>query len=173
MKKLNDMNKKIDDLTQIPKDNEYEGYLWMSDSEKPTVLKNEKLESLKLVIRDSSRTITFNEISNTSNPFIVEGQLYCKPESLSYSIKYVDGKHLVIEYDLKNAPAGFDEKRFIPNRMDDVSRLKFQLYWKVEPDETGESLCEGMGTYVPAAYVFVGFIKKITKGGNENDKSSL
>jgi CRISPR type III-associated protein (TIGR04423 family) len=132
------MNKLIN-ITEIPKDKNYEGYLWMSDAKEP-------------------QTDSFDkglDITDASNPFIVEGQLYSREEQKSYSIKYVDGKHLVTEYDLKNIPEGWeksDEKSFIPNRIK-VSKLLFRQYWKPQKDD----LCEGMETLVPAAYVFVGF----------------
>jgi len=122
---------------------DYEGYLWMSDETRPeTKLLHTKLE----------------KISDSSNPFIVEGQLYSKQKNKSYSIKYVDGKHIVIEYDLKSVPNNwvFEQKKYISNIKNDEnknSKIKIQLYWKPEIDE----LCENMPVLIPAAYVFTGF----------------
>jgi CRISPR type III-associated protein (TIGR04423 family) len=135
------MNRFIN-ITDIPKDKNYEGYLWLSDAKEP-------------------QTDSFDKrlgITDTSNPFIVEGQLYSEEAKKSYSIKYIDGKHLITEYDLENIPDGWiseesDEKSFIPNRIK-ASRLLFRQYWKLQKDD----LCEGMETLIPAAYVFVGFI---------------
>jgi CRISPR type III-associated protein (TIGR04423 family) len=135
------MNKQIN-ITEIPKDKNYEGYLWMSDAKKP-------------------QTDSFDKwlnIADNNNPFIVEGQLYSEEVKKSYSIKYVDGKHIVVEYDLNKIPDNWisedsDVKKFIPNRLGKVSKVLFRQYWKPEKDE----LCEGMETLVPAAYVFVGF----------------
>lgn len=135
------MNRQIN-ITEIPKDKNYEGYLWMSDAKEPQTGAFDK----------------WLNITDTSNPFIVEGQLYSNEEQKSYSIKYVDGKHLVVEYDLNKIPDGWiseesDNKKFMPNRLNNVSGILFRQYWKPEKDE----LCEGMETLIPAAYVFTGF----------------
>jgi len=134
----------------IPKESKYEGYLWMSDADKPTVFND---------IKPESQYLTIDAITNSSNPFMVEGHLYCKDNNKSYSIKYVDGEHIVVEYDLDHIPDTWvsdekkDLKKFVVNRMDGVSKLRFRQYWKPENDE----LCEGMDVLVTAAFVFVGF----------------
>jgi len=151
------MNRQIN-ITDIPKDIDYEGYLWMSDSKSPTALKAIKLRSLNLNKSEPEKSVIFDDISDLSNPFIVEGQLYCEAENKSYSIKYVDGKHHVIEYDLNNLPEDWifdkvkDKREFISNRMK-AKILKFRQYWKPEVDE----FCEDMKVLQPAAFVFVGF----------------
>jgi CRISPR type III-associated protein (TIGR04423 family) len=128
-------------ITEIPKDLTYTGYIWMSDSSRPTqYLQPTRLGDVLCV-------------SDESNPFIVEGQLYSKTAEKSYSIKYVDGKHIVKDYDLKLLPEEYDLKKFIPNRIDGVSKILFRQYWKPREDK----LCEGMDVLVPADYVFVGF----------------
>jgi len=159
MKKVNDSTETT--LKDIDIDLVYEGYLWRSDSKEPTFLNGTTLGSLQLVTSNSGKQITFEEISNENNPFIIEGQLYSKDANLSYSIKYVDGKHYVIQYDLNKLPNDwvFDEKndlkKFVENRMKGISKLKFRQYWKPEPDT--DNLCEGMEALVPAGLVFVGF----------------
>ena len=132
------MNKQIN-ITKIPKNLKFEGYLWMSNSEKPLQTPTEIGAML-------------NQITDNDNPFIIEGQLYVKDQK-SYSIKYADGKHIVIEYDLTDMPKEYTEKSFIPNRLDNVAKIKFRQYWKAKPD----NLCEGMEVLVPAEYVFLGF----------------
>ena len=139
------MNRTIN-ITEIPRDVPYEGYLWMSDKKEPVKLEEETLGEL------------LNGITDNSNPFVVEGQLYCSTAKKSYSIKYVDGEHIVIEYDFEKRPEDWfhtedDDKAFITNRLVDISKIKFRQFWKPEPDE----LCNGMNVLVPAAYVFVGF----------------
>jgi CRISPR type III-associated protein (TIGR04423 family) len=116
-----------------------EGYIWYSDRQKPEMIRAEKYSL---------------ELDETKNPFVVEGQIYSKDEQVSYSIKYVDGKYIVVPT-LLNDLKGFvfDEKSFIPNRLDGVAKIKYRQYWKPEKDE----LCEGMEVLVPAEYVFVGF----------------
>ena len=133
------MNRQIN-ITEIPKDLIFEGYLWISDSEKPVQSQEEIIAML-------------NDITDNSNPFIIEGQLYGEKANKSYSIKYVDGKHLVVEYILTELPKDYNEKSFIANRLENIAKIKFRQYWKAEADK----LCEGMDVLVPAEYVFTGF----------------
>ena len=150
-------------LKDINPDLTYKGYLWMSDSDIPTLLNREKLRSKILITSNSGKKtgnqVTFDEMKDTSNPFIIEGQLYSENANLSFSIKFVDGKHIVAMYNLNEIPKTWvfnetdDLKKFAVNRMKGVSKLKFRQYWKPEPDK----LCEGMEVLVPAGYVFLGF----------------
>jgi CRISPR type III-associated protein (TIGR04423 family) len=124
-------------LSDIKIDSSYVGYIWPSNSNKPEL-----------------KDFDLSKYSDENNPFIVEGQLYSKTAEKSYSIKYVDGKHIVTEYDLKLLPEEYDLKEFIPNRIIyGVSKILFRQYWMPRKDE----LCEGMEVLVPAAYVFIGF----------------
>jgi CRISPR type III-associated protein (TIGR04423 family) len=137
------MNKSIK-ISAIPKDEKYTGYLWMSDQTHPQEYHSQGISN------DFA-------ITEQSNPFIIEGQLFCKDTNKSFSIKYVDGEQIVIEYDLNNVPTNWvcdKEKEYIPNRIS-ASKIVFRQYWKPEKDE----FCEGMEVLVPAAYVFVGFIE--------------
>lgn len=136
------MNKEIT-LSQISRVNTYEGYLWMSDSPDPVTQLDKIREKLET-------------INDSSNPFIVEGQLYCDDSHTSYSIKYTDGKHHVVMYDLSKAGETYGEKSFVPNRINGVSKIHFRQYW----EEAEDSFCEGMEVLIPGAYVFVGFDKK-------------
>jgi CRISPR type III-associated protein (TIGR04423 family) len=135
------MNRLIN-ITEIPKERNYTGYLWMSDTKEPLT------DSLDKHL----------DITDSDNPFIVEGQLYAKEAQKSYSIKYVDGKHIVTEYDIP-AKGIYDEKIFIPNRIK-KSGIVFRQYWKSQNDD----LCEGMEVLVPAAYIFMGFIHNEKEG---------
>jgi CRISPR type III-associated protein (TIGR04423 family) len=134
------MNKSIK-ISDIPKDDKYTGYLWMSDQTHPKEYHSHGIGNDL-------------DITEHKNPFIIEGQLFCKETNKSFSIKYVDGKHIAIEYDLNNVPANWvcDNKEYIPNRIT-ASKIIFRQYWKPEKDE----FCEGMEVLVPAAYVFVEF----------------
>lgn len=148
------MNKQIN-INEIPIDKKYIGYLWLSDNPQPQEYHTPT--DLKDVLKDFSETI---------NPFIIEGQLCCKEIDSnqkittykSYSIKYVDGQYIVIEYDLTKVPDGWvvnDEqqfKKFIPNRLQS-SKMVFIQYWEPEEDE----LCENMKMLKPGPLVFVGF----------------
>ena len=137
------MNRTIN-IKAIPKEKAYVGYLWLSKSKTPEQY---------LVPSDVSDFL--KDMADDKNPFIIEGQLFSSEANKSYSIKYVDGKHIVVEYDLTNMPNDwvFDkDKVFIPNRIN-VAKLKFRQYWKPEVDD----FCEGMKVLQPAAFVFVGF----------------
>jgi CRISPR type III-associated protein (TIGR04423 family) len=125
-------------LSDINIDASYVGYIWLSNSSKPI-----------------TSDFDLSAYNDNSNPFVVEGQLYSETKQLSYSIKYVDGKHIVSEYDLKNMLREYDEKKFIPHRIDGVSKILFRQYW--EPEKDKDDLCAGMSVLVPAAFVFVGF----------------
>ncbi|GHT29230.1 hypothetical protein AGMMS49574_05380 [Bacteroidia bacterium] len=131
------MNKQIK-ISEIPKDYSYIGYLWMSGSNRPIT---------------NNFADVLNDVTDNSNPFIVEGQLYSEKEQKSYNIRYVDGNHIVVEYNLKDTSLDYDEKLFIPNRLDGVEKIKFRYYWRIVNDE----FCESMATLVPAGYVFTGF----------------
>ena len=120
----------------------YQGYLWYSDQSEPKVLKNEDFEL---------------EISETANPFIVEGQLF--DGKISISIKYVDGKYIVHKKEVKAEDfnnVNVEEMEFIPNRIVGVSKLKFLQYWEAQTDD----LCKEMPVLQPAELVFVGFKTK-------------
>jgi CRISPR type III-associated protein (TIGR04423 family) len=116
----------------------YEGYLWYSDQKKPKIYDNKVME--------------FN-FDDNANPFVVEGFLH--DGKTSYSIKYVDGKHIIAKFDLNNLPTNFTEQTFIPS-FKEVAGLTFQQYWRPETDEN----CLGMEVLKPAEFVFVGFKNK-------------
>ena len=122
----------------------YEGYLWQSDSNKPKVYDNQKLDI---------------KLEENVNPFIVEGQLYNREEHVSYSIKYIDGEYLVYlheeVYD-DTTDSNIEHKTYLPNRMEELGdrKLHFLRYW--EPKE--DSCYEGMETLVITKNVFVGFM---------------
>lgn len=115
----------------------YEGYIWYSDSAVPVVLDKKEFEL---------------EIADCANPFVVEGQLFDCTDNLSYSIRYVDGRHICIKYDLDTLKGEKSIEIFSSNRMEGRG-LKFITYWKDEPDP----LCEGMSVLQPREVVFVGF----------------
>lgn len=115
----------------------YQGYLWYSDKSQPQIVDNEEFELEK---------------SDSDNPFVIEGQL-CNGEK-SISIKFVDGKYIVKEYDLKNLQGEYQEQTFKGNRIE--KELCFRQYWKEQADE----LCENMPVLQSAELVFVGFKEK-------------
>ena len=127
----------------------YEGYLWMSDQENPAVYEND--------------SVTLPE--EGANPFVVEGQLYNEKEGLSYSIKFVDGQYIVLEYnvtevDMKNPDNQI--KTYLSNRMGD-KKLQFLRYWEEVPDVdnfTDSNNPKGLPVLTQTKNVFIGFKKK-------------
>lgn len=121
----------------------YDGYIWYSDESNPKVFQDEEFEF---------------DTDKIENPFIIEGQLYDRVRMRSYSIKFVDGKYICNEYEVKSSDfnkSDVDIKTFYANRMDNL-KLQFLQYWKEEVDE----LCEGMKVLQPKELVFVGFVKE-------------
>lgn len=118
----------------------YDGYLWWSNAQEPTVFKNESLPEWP---------------GETDNPFIVEGNLFDPEDQLSYSIKFVDGEYIVNVFDLNEIKdADFIFKSYLPNRFPTViNKLCFKEFWKPVPDE----FCEDMPVLKPAEVVFIGF----------------
>ncbi len=71
----------------------FEGYLWESDKQAPTIYNGEKL------LEDKS-------FDGEENPFIIEGLLFDKSTGHSVCIKYVDGEYLIKEYYMETSNEG-------------------------------------------------------------------
>lgn len=126
-------------LEHISPADSYEGYLWWSNQEIPSVYRNESLPDWPI---------------ENDNPFIVEGHLFCRQQEKSYSIRYFDGGYSIHCFELFSFEGiEYLEKEYLPNRMNGVSRLCFREYWRLEQDE----FCEGMEVLKPAEVVFTGF----------------
>ncbi|ACX75156.1 hypothetical protein FSU_2045 [Fibrobacter succinogenes subsp. succinogenes S85] len=117
-----------------------QGYIWKSDADKPQVFNG---CACNLVLDDSA------------NPFVLEAMLYDAQTQDSYMIKYVDGRHLIQEYNLFNKFDDVTEISVLPNRMEGIPELKLKQFWKKTPDK----LCNGFETLTPAEIVFAGFKK--------------
>ena len=118
----------------------YDGYIWMSDSEAPQILNQESFPQPTQV-----------------NPFIVEGQLYNEERGISYSIKYVDGQYLVQKYNVTAADLSNSDnepKEYLSN-LKDGRWLKFLRYWEENQDDN----CMGMPVLKLTKNVFIGFKK--------------
>lgn len=127
-------------IKDINQDACYEGYLWVSDRQRPECFDGRK----KL-----SEQINLDQFA--SNPFIVEGFLY--KEGTSISIKFVDGEYLVKEF--TGVIVDEDQvQKYIPNRMGS-SKLKFIQDWTVKSDNN----CAGFDVLQPSDLIFVGFDK--------------
>ena len=114
----------------------YEGYYWMSDATEPVVLDGQEWPTRLL---------------EQHNPFVVEAQLVDKRNGKSYSIKYADGKPIILCYDTQSLPD--DENIIFEGKRMGGRLLNFIRRWRPEPDD----LCEGMEVLRPAEQIFVGF----------------
>ena len=125
-------------IQDINKDIKYQGYIWMSNEKRPKVYNNEPLDF---------------DINDTSNPFIIEGLLFDKNGKKSYSIRNIDGHHIVSMYDLKDEELIHNNTKYVAKRIDGHKTLYFHQRWIEKEDE----LCEGMRTKIPAELIFIGF----------------
>lgn len=114
----------------------YEGYLWYSDAATPLVIDHEEFEL---------------EITDESNPFVVEAHLFNRSENHSISIKYIDGHHYMGTFQVTDSDIA-NKRIYLSNRMNN-RKLAFAQRWKKSEDP----LCEGMETYIPGELVFIGF----------------
>lgn len=152
--------------SDINTNNIYVGYLWMSDQSQPIVIDSDK--PLKNFEYKTSRNITYtfnpekerleNYINplTSKNPFIIEGNLYCKLEKESISIKFASSIYILKRLIIKDT----DRQIFSANRMEEINGLLFKQCWKPTKDEYCD-LDENkkMQVLQPAEFAFVGFNK--------------
>lgn len=128
----------LDNIAALP-NVEYVGYLWYSDSEKPAVLKGER--------------VNFSKDTNT--PFIVEGNLISVDGLVSINIKQVGGRQLITQFDVETIKRDerlkFEKLRFTPHKMDGYKEVVFEQIWSLESDP---QCCE-WESYKPAYQYFV------------------
>lgn len=117
----------------------YQGYLWYSDKQCPQVLDGQSEWGI--------------EIGETTNPFIIEGQLWDEESRTSVSIKYIDGHFLKNETILNGE---YDLVEYIPRSMPKVNKLLFARCWKTVDDD----LCEGFDTKKLESVLFKGLKMK-------------
>lgn len=135
-------------LKEIPLNKSYEGYLWWSDHDAPDVYFDQPLESL------TNKPIWPLE---SNNPFIIEGNLWCKAEQTSYLIRFIDGQYFAYRFVMETMFPNeqITEHCYLPNRMPLVEKLLFKEVWLAQED----ALCEGFEVLKPTYIAFVGFKK--------------
>lgn len=138
----------------IDKRLKYEGYLWYSDAQEPTIFNGNELT--EDICSDQNPVI----------PFIIEG--YLRTGNDSYSIRMIDGEYRINHFvvpDSKEPYTEYSLVSYLPNRFEcsdvKIDKLNFALHWGRQADE----LCEGMEVLVPKELIFIGFEKRLT-----NDK---
>ncbi len=117
----------------------YEGYLWLSNADKPIEYHYDKESD--------------PGIFETLDPFVREGYLFNKKEAISLTIKHVDGRYLVRKFHIeKECDDQVEKVLFASNRM---SRrwLTFLRYW----EEQRAPSCLDLPELVFDRFVFVGF----------------
>ena len=117
----------------------YQGYLWYSNEQKP-----------QIIVGQSEWGI---QIDESTNPFIIEGQLWDEESRTSVSIKYIDGQYYKKEIVLDGE---YDLVEYIPRKMPQVSKLLFARCWKNMKDE----LCEGFNAKKLDCVLFKGLKMK-------------
>ena len=121
----------------------YEGYLWMSNENKPRIF--------------APAAMIDRTLLEGLNPFVAEGYLYNKEQGVSISIKSPNGRPCAHRF-LVNA-VDFHSEEVTPveyhaHRMDG-NRLLFLRYWTAKPD----GACLDMPVLTLDKMVFVGFKK--------------
>ena len=125
----------------------YEGYLWLSNKNKPEL-------SYPAAKIDA-------QLFKTHNPFVAEGYLYNKETRKSISIKYIDGQYHIYETEVKPTDISnedVDKIEYLTLRMSNPSTLwaKFLRYWH----EVEDAKCLDMKVLEVEKEVFVGFKKE-------------
>jgi len=130
-------------LSDIDKNKTFTGYYWLSDSDKPKILNEEKFG--------------FNE---NENNFIQEA--YFKDDENSYSIKHFGGKGYIVSIVNINEIIEKTEYTYIADpaivreadkKGIEITKLKFITEWKAEVDD----LCKEMEVLKPGRVAFTGF----------------
>ena len=117
----------------------YQGYLWWNNKKSPSVFSGKELVKVNLT---------------NGQEYVVEGLLWDEKKHQSYTIRHVDGKHLVIGVKLtKEMEEMSDLGEYLSNKFAGYPKLLFRQLWQEEQDP----LCEGMKVLVPGRTIFVGF----------------
>jgi CRISPR type III-associated protein (TIGR04423 family) len=140
-----------------------EGYVWLSDADKPIIIKNFETDGdgIKISFNENkyTATITNDNCLLMKNgeavkiPFIIEALFVV--ENTSYQIKFVDGNYIVYSKNLDMVnEENSTEITYLPNRFDDsIKGLNFRRLW----EEKVDPLCADMSVLVPTVDLFIGF----------------
>lgn len=140
----------VNKLEDIDKSKRYVGYYWMSNSNKP-----------KKVVGTLENELPFTNAKETTNPYIVEANLYCN-EGFSISVKNTGEKPIVTQIMVSKEDKGdgvsikIENQDYIAHRLPGIEKVCFKQAWIAEPDEN----CEGMDVLQPAWRAFIGFEPK-------------
>lgn len=144
------------DINNINPDASYVGYYWMSDATAPEVIAGKDGFSPA-----NLPSVLMKTLENPgANPFVVEAQLFSPSKSLSFGIKYIDGRYVItghkVEESVQDIKAGVYDNITLKCYVAHPTlarRLLFLQYWKGSNDPK----CDGMPVLQPAEMVFIGF----------------
>jgi len=131
----------------------YEGYVWMSDKEKPIVFQNEHVD-----------------VHPDANAFVVEALLWDAEEKRSVHIRHT-GQQMLTVYDLHDVKKSETRvtgrlNHYLPHRIDGVKRLRFlQTY-----EDVVDPACHGMKVSMPAELIFLGFVSTPQTESSDDDE---
>ena len=133
------------EIKEIPVDVAFDGYLWLSNEQKPKMLKGNKVD-----------ISLFQPL-----PFIIEGNLWSEKHQLSIQIRNIDGQYKIVRFDLSHSyeDSLLEEKTYLAHDLDDVREYLVVEAWEEKEDE----LLAGMKTLIPAWTAFKGFVNSKTK----------
>jgi CRISPR type III-associated protein (TIGR04423 family) len=126
----------LNNIREIP-DLNYQGYYWLSNEDKPVEILNNKLD--KSVFKDL--------------PFVVEANFYAVKEQISISVKNVDGKYHIYQYNLKDVSI---ERRSDITYLAHKTNSKKFVVTRVWNEYEDQNLL-GMKTLIPLFSAFTGF----------------
>lgn len=132
-------------ITDIPLVWHYQGYLWYSNATTPVVIE----EKHKLYIDGDDGAV----------PFIIEGHLWCEEHKASFAIRYLNGIHQVIRFDLSEPVQDFElhERRIFKTH--DIP--KYPCYKVIEAwEEQEDPISIGFNKLTHAWTAFAGFQSK-------------
>ena len=121
-------------INEIPEHDDYIGYIWYSDAEKPIII---------------GPTEPFHLTMLTALPFVIEGHLFSERSKTSIKIKNIDGQHHFAAINLDGMTD--DTKAYVGHDLG-------QDYQMVEAWEAyDDPNCADMPTLRPAWSAFAGF----------------
>jgi len=127
------------EVEDIPNDLLFEGYYWYSHETEPHTINRERID--KKIF--------------TNMPFIVEGNFFAPDEEVSISVKNIDGKYHIVQFELKGdiLNGEIEKSNYIAHDLQGIDEFIMAEAWEPVEDE----LLNNMKTLVPTWSAFAGF----------------
>jgi hypothetical protein len=131
----------------------YQGYLWWNDKPSPNAI-NKKMVDV------------FNPeaLKRKNGTYVVEGLLWIEEKQVSYTIRHIDGHHVIIKTELekKKSDLRCESSYYYSGKLskDGVEQIDVKLHFVQFWEEEVDPLCENMKVLRPGKLVFVGFENK-------------